>query len=48
VHLFAASGIDYLSICNPINPENPDSKPLAAASIISNGDWGVFFFWNIS
>ena len=25
---------------NPINPENPDSKPMAAARVISNGDWG--------
>ena len=26
-------------IINPINPENPDSKPHAAARIISNKDW---------
>ncbi|MFN9680414.1 MAG: hypothetical protein ACK56V_02245 [Bacteroidota bacterium] len=25
---------------NPINPVNPDSKPMAAARVISNGDWG--------
>jgi hypothetical protein len=23
---------------NPINPVNPDSKPMAAARVISNGD----------
>jgi hypothetical protein len=23
---------------NPINPINPDSKPMAAARVISNGD----------
>ena len=26
-------------IVNPINPVNPDSKPHAAARIISNKDW---------
>ena len=26
-------------IINPINPVNPDSKPHAAARIISNKDW---------
>ena len=25
-------------IVNPGNPENPDSKPMAAARVISNGD----------
>ena len=30
-------------IVNPRNPENPDSK-LAAAHIISIGDWGSFLF----
>ena len=40
---------------NPINPENPDSKPHAAARIISNKDWvhsirfgcGDGYFWRI-
>ncbi|MFN6022030.1 MAG: hypothetical protein ACK49F_16750, partial [Bacteroidota bacterium] len=27
-------------IINPGNPENPDSKPMAAARVISIGDWG--------
>ena len=35
-------------IVNPENPENPDSKPLAAARIISIDDWvsgGPMYFW---
>ncbi|MFN6080786.1 MAG: hypothetical protein ACK48I_16440 [Bacteroidota bacterium] len=27
-------------IINPGNPENPDSKPMAAARVMSIGDWG--------
>ena len=26
-------------IVNPMHPENPDSKPMAAAHIISTDDW---------
>lgn len=29
---------------NPINPENPDSKPMAAARVISIGDLGRCLF----
>jgi hypothetical protein len=32
-------------IVNPIHPENPDSKPVAAASIISTNDWVPMYFW---
>ena len=33
---------------NPVNPENPDSKPFAAAPIISTDDWVSgcpMYFW---
>ncbi len=34
-------------IINPINPENPDSKPMAAARIISIEDWRDGCFWGM-
>ena len=33
---------------NPVNPENPDSKPFATARIISTDDWVSgcpMYFW---
>ena len=33
---------------NPIHPENPDSKPVAAAHIISTDDWVFIRKWFIS
>jgi hypothetical protein len=32
-------------IVNLIHPVNPDSKPVAAASIISTDDWVPMYFW---
>ncbi len=32
---------------NPINPVNPDSKPMAAARIISIEDWRDGCFWGM-
>jgi len=32
-------------IVNPINPENPDSKPHAAARIISTQEWVHIIFF---
>ena len=34
-------------IINPINPENPDSKPMAAKHIISSEDWRDGCFWGM-
>ena len=34
-------------ISNPRNPENPDSKPKAAARIISKEDWRDGCFWGM-
>lgn len=35
-------------IVNPVHPVNPDSKPVAAARIISTGDWVFIRKWCIS
>ena len=34
-------------LVNPRNPENPDSKPKAAARIISKEDWRDGCFWGM-
>ena len=32
-------------IVNPVHPVNPDSKPVAAARIISTDDWVPYVFF---